>query len=103
MEFVDLFKEKGDPSFMASANCKTTVKEEQRYIVSLYYPEKNAFGNPVAKAKNICSKCSVQKECLQYSIDNKILGEGSGVWGGLSENERRTHVRKNKNLMIEKS
>lgn len=38
----------------------------------------------MAEAKAICSACPVQAECL---VDN--LGEQQGVWGGLSQMERR--------------
>lgn len=48
-----------------------------------FFPEK---GGSVREAKRICARCSVTKECLQYAIDN---GEQFGVFGGMSERERR--------------
>ena len=98
MEFVDLFKENGDATFMSFANCRRENETERSFIISLFYPEKNAFGNPIAKAKALCVNCAVKEECLQYSIDNKILGEGSGVWGGMSENERKSYIRNKKKI-----
>jgi WhiB family redox-sensing transcriptional regulator len=38
------------------------------------------------KAKEICGHCPVKEPCLAWAIKN---GERSGVWGGLSEKERR--------------
>jgi len=38
------------------------------------------------RAKAICSECSARVECLEYALAN---GEKFGIWGGLSERERR--------------
>lgn len=48
-----------------------------------FFPEK---GGSTKEAKRICGGCEVRAECLQYAIDND---ERFGVWGGLSEKERR--------------
>lgn len=39
-----------------------------------------------AKAKAVCADCDVQRECLDWAL---TVGEGLGVWGGLSEFERK--------------
>ena len=39
-----------------------------------------------AKAKDICLSCPVLGACRDYAID---IREPHGVWGGLSEQERR--------------
>lgn len=49
----------------------------------LFYPERGA-GN--AAAKRLCAGCPVKVDCLAYALDND---ERFGVWGGLSERERR--------------
>ena len=37
-------------------------------------------------AKAICLTCSVQRDCLDYALR---IREQHGIWGGLSENERK--------------
>ena len=39
-----------------------------------------------ADAKAICTTCAVRGECLAYALD---IREQHGIWGGLSENERK--------------
>ena len=45
----------------------------------------------IHEAKQVCSRCVVKKQCLQWAIDND---QHYGVWGGLSENERRALKRR---------
>jgi len=44
-----------------------------------------------AEAKAVCHACSVQSVCLQWAIENN---QDSGVWGGMSEEERRSFKRR---------
>ncbi|GAA3361756.1 MULTISPECIES: WhiB family transcriptional regulator [Saccharopolyspora] len=48
-----------------------------------FFPEKGQSGK---MAKRICGSCEVREECLRYALGNADL---SGIWGGLSESERR--------------
>lgn len=48
-----------------------------------FFPEK---GGSTRDAKRICSGCDVRAECLDYALQND---ERFGIWGGLSERERR--------------
>ena len=48
-----------------------------------FFPDQ---GGSVAAAKRICKQCDVREECLEWALD---AGEQFGVWGGLSERERR--------------
>jgi len=48
-----------------------------------FFPEKG--GSP-KDAKKVCLGCDVRGECLQYALAND---ERFGIWGGLSERERR--------------
>ncbi|MFQ5948450.1 MAG: WhiB family transcriptional regulator, partial [Acidimicrobiia bacterium] len=38
------------------------------------------------KAKAICAVCPVKPECLEFAVQ---IREPYGIWGGLTENERR--------------
>ena len=40
-----------------------------------------------SRAKTICSQCPVRAPCLEYALD---IMEPHGIWGGLTEQERRT-------------
>ena len=45
----------------------------------------------VEQAKRVCNRCAVQDICLQWALDT---GQDAGVWGGLSEEERRSLKRR---------
>lgn len=45
-------------------------------------------------AKRICRGCPVQRECLAEALDNRIE---FGVWGGMTERERRALLRRHPN------
>lgn len=48
-----------------------------------FFPEK---GGSTREAKKVCVSCEVRVECLDYALEND---ERFGIWGGLSERERR--------------
>lgn len=48
-----------------------------------FFPEK---GGSTREAKRICMGCEVRDECLEYALAHD---ERFGIWGGLSERERR--------------
>ena len=48
-----------------------------------FFPEK---GGSTREAKRICKACAVRDECLEYALEHD---ERFGIWGGLSERERR--------------
>jgi WhiB family redox-sensing transcriptional regulator len=48
-----------------------------------FFPEK---GGSTRDAKKICASCEVRLQCLEYALEND---ERFGIWGGLSERERR--------------
>ncbi|MBX3312324.1 MAG: WhiB family transcriptional regulator [Microbacteriaceae bacterium] len=59
----------------------------------LFFPVGNTGPalDQIEKAKAICATCSVTDNCLQYALETS---QDSGVWGGLSEDERRTLKRR---------
>ena len=48
-----------------------------------FFPEK---GGSTREAKRICQVCEVKADCLEYALAHD---ERFGIWGGLSERERR--------------
>lgn len=59
----------------------------------LFFPDRGAS---TRLAKSVCRKCPVQEECLEYAVNNR---EKFGIWGGLSERERRA-IRKKRSTVI---
>jgi len=78
--FVDpvLLAEETDSAlaWQADALCAQTDPEA-------FFPEK---GGSTRDAKRICASCQVRSECLEYALEHD---ERFGIWGGLSERERR--------------
>jgi WhiB family transcriptional regulator, redox-sensing transcriptional regulator len=66
----------GEESWQDSALCVQTDPEA-------FFPEK---GGSVRQPKAICRRCPVVAECLDYALEH---GERFGIWGGLTERERR--------------
>lgn len=53
----------------------------------VWFPE---AGGSTAEAKLVCAGCSVRAQCLEFALDK---GFRFGVWGGMSERERRALAR----------
>ncbi|MBV9058430.1 MAG: WhiB family transcriptional regulator [Pseudonocardiales bacterium] len=64
------------PDWQERALCAQTDPEA-------FFPEK---GGSTREAKRICAGCEVRAECLEYAL---AFDERFGIWGGLSERERR--------------
>ncbi len=47
------------------------------------------------RAKQMCNGCPVRAECLAEALDNRIEW---GVWGGMTERERRALLRRKPNV-----
>jgi WhiB family redox-sensing transcriptional regulator len=45
----------------------------------------------VTRAKAVCARCDIQRECLRYALS---AGSIQGVWGGTTEAERRRVLRR---------
>lgn len=70
-----------DPRLREDALCAQTDPE-------VFFPDK---GGSTRDAKKVCGACMVRSACLAYALENE---ERFGIWGGLSERERRRLKRK---------
>ncbi|WP_018682356.1 WhiB family transcriptional regulator [Actinokineospora enzanensis] len=70
------FDETEEQEWQERALCAQTDPEA-------FFPEK---GGSTREAKRICLGCEVRSECLEYALAHD---ERFGIWGGLSERERR--------------
>ena len=68
--------DEGELTWQTDALCAQTDPEA-------FFPEK---GGSTRDAKRVCSACPVRDECLDYAMAHD---EKFGIWGGLSERERR--------------
>jgi WhiB family redox-sensing transcriptional regulator len=73
---LELVLDQEESSWQERALCAQTDPEA-------FFPEK---GGSTREAKRICVGCEVKAECLAYALAND---ERFGIWGGLSERERR--------------
>jgi WhiB family transcriptional regulator, redox-sensing transcriptional regulator len=73
---AELFDEPEEQEWQERALCAQTDPEA-------FFPEK---GGSTREAKRICQGCEVRAECLEYALAHD---ERFGIWGGLSERERR--------------
>ena len=51
----------------------------------------------IEEAKQVCRRCDVREQCLAWALE---AGQDHGVWGGLSEDERRALKRRNARARI---
>jgi WhiB family redox-sensing transcriptional regulator len=54
----------------------------------LFFPvsDVKAARTQVAAARKVCRRCPVRGTCLSWALDNE---QEAGIWGGLTEEERR--------------
>ena len=79
IELIELLRSaEADPAsrWQERANCLGVDPD-------LFFPERGAS---TREAKGVCKGCEVRNECLEYALAH---GEKFGIWGGLSERERR--------------
>lgn len=65
-----------DLSWQEQANCLGVEPD-------LFFPERGAS---TREAREVCRGCVVREQCLAYALRHS---EKYGIWGGLSERERR--------------
>ncbi len=76
LSIFGLAEPEGQLAWQERALCAQTDPES-------FFPEK---GGSTREAKRVCTTCEVRDECLEYALAND---ERFGIWGGLSERERR--------------
>ena len=76
VEIVELLSGLEDRGWQAQANCMGVDPD-------LFFPERGAS---TREAKEVCRGCVVREDCLEFALDN---GEKFGIWGAMSERERR--------------
>lgn len=74
----------GAPAWQKQANCMGVDPD-------LFFPERGAS---TREAKEVCRGCVVREQCLEFALENS---EKFGIWGGLSERERR-RIRRRRSL-----
>jgi WhiB family redox-sensing transcriptional regulator len=76
VDLVTLLYGRQERSWQAKANCMGVDPD-------LFFPERGAS---TREAKEVCKGCVVREDCLEHALAN---GEKFGIWGGMSERERR--------------
>ena len=76
-----------EPTWQQQAACRGP-------IAKVFYPPNAPEGRSAreareARAKAICRGCPVRAQCLEYAL---AIREPHGIWGGLSEAERRLRL-----------
>ena len=57
-----------------------------------FFPARDDSQSVPAEAKKVCAACQVRQQCLDYAMTPPVIT--NGVWGGLSERERKRLRRK---------
>ncbi len=74
---------KPESSWWQDAECRGVDPE-------VFHPDPEIKGSD-AEAKTICASCPAIEPCLEYALS---VREKQGIWGGLTEIERRRMVRR---------
>lgn len=78
-----------EPAWRGAAQC------QQAYAVLFFAPShveaRDEKQTREAAARALCSACTVREKCLDYALR---VQEQHGIWGGLTEHERRRLLRR---------
>ena len=72
------------------ANCLSVGDPELFFPVGV----ERTSREQIRAAKKVCENCIHKIQCLEFAIENEV----QGIWGGLSDNERRRIVRMRKKV-----
>jgi WhiB family redox-sensing transcriptional regulator len=70
----------GNMSWREKARCRGVAPE-------IFYPPED---DDALEAKSVCAACPVREACLEHALTRR---EKIGVWGGMTERERRRLLR----------
>lgn len=73
-----------DGAWRDKAECRT-LRDNTLFFGFEQGRGKNKWNRQVATAKEMCGRCPVRQECLDFAQSNNI---GHGIWGGLTPQER---------------
>ncbi len=76
-----------DKTWQLRAACRGP--ESSLFFPPTYAERKDDRDAREQRAKAICALCAVRAACLEYAL---AIGEQHGIWGGLTEAERRRLV-----------
>ena len=68
---------------ITNAPCQTTDPE-------LFFPDSTEYAK-IKQAKALCNQCNSKQECLSFAMS---IRADYGIWGGLTDQERRSLRRK---------
>ena len=70
------------PPWITDALCRNFTSE-----LDLWFPEKE-FPSTTAQAREVCGRCPVARQCLEYALGFTGHRAPRGVWGATTTNER---------------
>lgn len=79
----------GSMAFFAKAACKEMGAD-------LFFPTYGARVTSTSTTIDICNRCEVKEECGNFAIKN----DEKGIWGGMTERERRIKTRQSRKDVI---
>lgn len=77
---LPVMADEGDTTFMRRGACRT-----DKAPTWMFFPGRGD-NKSVDAAKAVCATCPVTQQCLEYA---ERTSQRSGIWGGMSERERR--------------
>ncbi|MCA1834526.1 MAG: WhiB family transcriptional regulator [Actinomycetota bacterium] len=79
-----MIREDGTPAWQFRGACRG--EDPALFFAPSHIEHKEERERREGKAKEICGRCPVRGDCLDYALK---IREPYGVWGGLNEVERR--------------
>ena len=58
---------------------------------TIFFPVGDTDASTIERAREICMNCQVNVDCLEYALETN---QRAGIWGGTTEDERKSLRRK---------